>query len=69
MKKDTKEISYDQALEDIAQILEHIENGELNIDRMAAEVKKAVSLIQYCKKKLFTIENEVNSIMETIDEE
>lgn len=64
-----KELSYQQALEELQQLLQNLENGELDIDRMTADVKQASELIKYCKEKLFTIEHEINAVLDKLDGE
>ena len=44
--------SYTKAIEEINRILNDIENGELDVDKLSAEVAKAIKLIEQCKDKL-----------------
>jgi exodeoxyribonuclease VII small subunit len=57
-----KEFSFTAAVSEIEKILEKIESGELDIDKLAVEVKRASELIRECQKKLRTTEEEINSI-------
>lgn len=57
-----KEFSFNDAVLKIEEILKNIESGELDVDRLSAEVKKASELIKLCQKKLRTTEEEINSI-------
>ncbi len=61
-----KEFSFNDAVLRIEQILKNIESGELDVDRLASEVKKASELIKLCQKKLKTTEEEINSIFKEI---
>lgn len=61
-----KEFSFNEAVSKIEEILRNIENGELDIDRLSAEVKTASELIRQCQKKLKTTEEEINSIFRDI---
>jgi exodeoxyribonuclease VII small subunit len=56
-----KEFSFNEAMIEIEDILGNIENGELDIDKLSVEVKRASELIKQCQKKLKTIEDEINS--------
>ena len=57
-----KEFSFNEAVNEIEKILQNIESGELDIDKLSAEVKRGSELIKQCQKKLKTTEEEINSI-------
>lgn len=57
-----KEFSFDEAVTEIEDILRNLENGELDIDKLSVEVKRASELIKQCQKKLKSTEDEINSI-------
>ncbi|MBW6501929.1 MAG: exodeoxyribonuclease VII small subunit [Bacteroidales bacterium] len=57
-----KEFSFNEAVIEIEKILRNIESGELDVDKLAVEVKRASELIRQCQKKLKTTEEEINSI-------
>ena len=59
--------NYKAAIERIESIVEIIENQEPDIDEMTALVKEATELIDFCKKKLKTAENDLNSSLEKLD--
>jgi len=61
-----KEFSFKEAVVDIEKILEKIESGDLDIDKLALEVKRASELIRQCQKKLRTTEDEINSIFKDL---
>jgi exodeoxyribonuclease VII small subunit len=56
-----KEITFNEAVLEIEDILNNIESGELDVDKLSVEVKRASELIKHCQKKLRTIEEEINS--------
>ncbi len=64
-----KDISYNDAVEEIEEILHQIENEELDIDILSEKVKRVSTLLKLCKKKLHQTENEVQKILEDIDGE
>lgn len=64
-----KDISYNEAVEEIEEILQQLENEELNIDILSEKVKKVSSLLKLCKKKLHQTEDEVQKILDNINEE
>lgn len=64
-----KDISYNDAVEEIEEILHQIENEELDIDILSEKVKRVSTLLKLCKKKLHQTEEEVQKILEDIDGE
>ncbi|TAL59342.1 MAG: exodeoxyribonuclease VII small subunit [Bacteroidetes bacterium] len=57
-----KEFSFNEAVVEIEEILKNIESGDLDIDKLSVEVKRASELIKQCQKKLRSTEDEINSI-------
>jgi exodeoxyribonuclease VII small subunit len=57
-----KEFSFNDAIVEIEEILKNIESGELDIDKLSVEVKRASELIKQCQKKLRSTEDEINGI-------
>jgi exodeoxyribonuclease VII small subunit len=57
-----KEFSFNEAVVEIEDILKNIESGELDIDKLSVEVKRASELIKLCQKKLRSTEDEINGI-------
>ncbi len=61
-----KEFSFNTAIVEIEKILGDIEGGELDVDKLAASVRRASELIKQCQKKLRTTEEEINSIFKDL---
>jgi exodeoxyribonuclease VII small subunit len=61
-----KEFSFNQAVNEIEKILNTIESGDLDVDKLSAEVKRAAELIRQCQKKLRSTEDEINSIFKEL---
>lgn len=61
-----KEFSFNEAVGKIEEILKNIESGELDVDKLSAEVKNASELIRQCQKKLKSTEDEINSIFKEL---
>jgi exodeoxyribonuclease VII small subunit len=57
-----KEFSFNKAMVEIEEILRNIENGDLDLDRLSAEVERAAELIKQCQQKLRSTEEEINGI-------
>ena len=61
-----KEFSFNDAAKEIEKILQNIENGDLDVDKLSDEVKKASELIKKCQEKLRSTEDEINSIFKDL---
>ena len=61
-----REFSFSEAVVEIEEILKKIESGELDVDKLSVEVKRASELIRQCQKKLRTTEEEINSIFKEL---
>jgi len=57
-----KDFMFNDAMVEIESILKNIENGEMDVDKLSIEVKRASELIKQCQKKLKTTEDEINGI-------
>ena len=60
-------IPYTEAFEELQQIVADIENGEISVDELAQKVQRASQLIDLCRKKLSTTEEEVNKILKELE--
>ncbi len=61
-----KVFSFNEAVIEIEKILNNIESGDLDVDKLSVEVKRASELINQCQKKLRTTEEEINSIFKDL---
>ena len=55
-------MKYEECIKELESIVNKIENGELDIDEMSANIKHAQELIKACKDKLTKTEEEINKI-------
>lgn len=60
-------INYTEAFEELQRIVSEIEQGEISVDELSEKVKRAALLIQFCKSKLSTTEEDVNRILKELD--
>ncbi len=44
--------TYDEALQEVQEIVKNLQEGKINIDQLSEQVSKASELIQYCRTKL-----------------
>jgi len=56
--------SYDEAMQELQQIVAAIEQEEIMVDELAEKVKRASQIIQFCTKKLRQTESEVEEVMD-----
>ena len=59
-----QKISYTEAVNEIEEILQKIETGDLDVDELAEKVRRVSMLIKFCKSKLKSTEEEINSILD-----
>ena len=57
-------IKYETAIEELEEIVRKMENGQLDIDALTEELKKAKTLIKACKDKLTKTDEEIKKILE-----
>ncbi|MNV19772.1 exodeoxyribonuclease VII small subunit [compost metagenome] len=61
-----QQLTYEQAYEELQQIIADIESGEISVDLLSEKVKRAAELIQLCKSKLTSTENDVQKILDDL---
>lgn len=59
----TESITYAQAVAEIEDILEKMNDAELDIDQLGAYVERATTLITLCKEKLLKAQKQVEKVM------
>lgn len=60
----TKEIKYEEAMRQIESIVNKMENGDLDIDEMGEQLKKAQQLVKLLKAKLIKTDQEIQKILD-----
>ncbi len=58
------EMTYEQAMKRLEQIVKQIEVGEMDIDSLTANLKEAKNLVAFCKDKLTNVETEVKKCLD-----
>lgn len=61
-----KEGSYAKSFEELQDIVQEIENGEISVDILSEKVKRAAELIKVCRKKLSETEEDVARILKDL---
>ncbi len=63
-----KKVTYNEAISEIEEILEKIENEELDVDELAEKVKRVSTLLKICKDKLLKTNEQVEQILKEMEE-
>lgn len=63
-----KKVSYSEAMAEIEDILEKIENEELDVDELAEKVKRVSVLLKTCKDKLTKTNEQVEAILKEMED-
>lgn len=58
-----KEMKYEEALRQLEDIVEKMENDELDIDQLSDQLKKAKKLVKLCKDKLTKTDAEISKLL------
>ena len=62
-----EQINYTEAFEELQQIVNEIEEGEISVDELSEKVKRAALLINICKTKLSSTEEDVSKILKELE--
>ena len=63
-----QKFNYSRSLKEIEEIVKQIESGELDVDKLADKVRKATKLIELCREKLRTTEEDLDRILKDQDQ-
>lgn len=63
-----EEMGFSEAVAELEEILRRIEDEEIDLDRLAAELKRATALLEVCRGKVRRAETEVQQIVANLAE-
>ncbi|HEX2223804.1 MAG TPA: exodeoxyribonuclease VII small subunit [Thermoanaerobaculia bacterium] len=63
-----EDLSFRDAMDELEGILERIEGEEIDIDRLAEELRRAAQLLDLCRGKIRKAEVEVTQIVQSLEE-
>lgn len=66
--EDQPALSFRAAMEELEGILERIEGEEIDIDRLAEELRRAAQLLDLCRGKIRKAEVEVTQIVQSLEQ-
>ncbi len=58
-----KEIKYEEAVAQLEEIVDKMENDELDIDQLSDQLKRAKELVKLCKDKLTKTDEEIKKLL------
>lgn len=62
-------LSYDQAVVRLEEIMNSIQGGSMDVDSLAVALKEASALVKYCRARLFKVDEDIKQLLEGIDGE
>jgi exodeoxyribonuclease VII small subunit len=61
-------LTYTESVAELEKILVELEqNSEINMDLISEKVKRAAVLMEYCKKQLHELDEELEKVLEQLD--
>lgn len=63
-----KNPTYSEAVAEIEEILQRMENEELDVDELSEKVKRISELVRFCRNKLKNTEEEVEKVLKEMEE-
>lgn len=67
--KKTAEASFTESMRELEEILGRIEGEEVDLDRLAEELRRAAELLELCRAKIRRAEVEVTQIVQRLEGE
>ena len=61
-------MTYNEAIAEVEEILDNIENEELDVDELAEKVKRVAFLLKLCKEKLQNTNDQVEQILKEMED-
>ena len=59
-----KEITYEEAMAQVEQIVKQVENNELGLEELSGKLKTALELVKTCKEKLTKTDQEIQTLLQ-----
>lgn len=63
------EINYTAAITELEEIVAELEDATISVDELSMKVKRAAELLQFCRNKLTSTEQEVSNVLKGFDKE
>ncbi|MFZ4262872.1 exodeoxyribonuclease VII small subunit [Sphingobacterium sp. HJSM2_6] len=62
----SNQYTYQDAFEELQGIVSEIESGEIPVDELSVKIKRASDLLEICKAKLSSSEEDVNQLLQKL---
>ena len=62
-KHDSQPVKFEAAIEELEQVVEQLESGDLALEDALATFEKGVGLVRYCNQKLSEVEKKVELLI------
>ena len=59
-----KKITYNEAMTRLEEITARIQGGNVDFDELAGLLKEAQQLVQFCREKLYKVDEEIKALTE-----
>lgn len=66
-RKDSPNKKFETAMEDLEQVVEQLDSGELSLEDSLAAFEKGVGLVKFCNDKLNEVEKKVELLVKDKD--
>lgn len=63
---DDLDLPYADAVEELEEILSHLEDNSVDVDVLADRVARGAELVRHCRQRLRTVRSEVNAVVEEL---
>lgn len=61
-------MTYTQAVMRLEEITNAVQSGKLDIDELSGMLKEATALVQFCRGKLYKVDEEVKELLDNLSE-
>ncbi len=65
-KKNT--INYAEAVERLEAIMNEVQSGTVDIDKLSSLLKEADELMKFCRSKLYEVDEEVKAVLQRMND-
>jgi len=62
-RKDATDKKFESALEELEQVVEQLESGELSLEDALSAFEKGVGLVRFCNQKLNDVEKKIEMLV------
>ena len=61
-------ITYNEAIARLEEIMNHLQGGNVDVDKLAKELAEAQELIAFCRSRIFKVDEDVKRILDSMSE-